>query len=112
MQIATAGRPLCAASRGRPRLLFYLALATFAIAVATPAVLRKPEELTGGSRGIQLFGLENLSGKGFERVDLFGRAVAFEDFVYYVTWMIAGALFVVAWLVGGGEARQGVSRRA
>ena len=77
----------------------YLALATFAIAIATPAVLAKPEHVTGGSRGIQLFGLPDLSGKGFEQVGILGRKVPFEDFLYYVTWLIAAVLFAAAWLI-------------
>ncbi|MBD0347574.1 MAG: branched-chain amino acid ABC transporter permease [Thermoleophilia bacterium] len=81
----------------------YLALATFAIAVATPAVLAKPAEITGGSRGIQLFGLPELSGKGFEQVGFLGHDVPFEDFVYYVTWLIAAALFAAAWLMLNGR---------
>ena len=40
----------------------YLALATFAIAVATPAIVRKFEEFTGGGGGINMFGLPGLTG--------------------------------------------------
>ena len=36
----------------------YLALATFAIAVAAPAVVKKFEEFTGGGAGINLFDLD------------------------------------------------------
>ena len=35
----------------------YLALATFALAVATPPVLKRFEGFTGGGAGINIFGL-------------------------------------------------------
>ena len=40
----------------------YLALATFAIAVATPAVIKRFEGFTGGGSGINLFGLAGADG--------------------------------------------------
>ena len=40
----------------------YLALATFAIAVATPAVLKRFEGFTGGGSGINIFGAATLTG--------------------------------------------------
>ena len=39
----------------------YLALATFAIAVATPAVIKKFEGFTGGGAGVNLFGTPELT---------------------------------------------------
>ncbi len=47
----------------------YLALATFAIAVATPAIVRKFEEFTGGGGGINMFGLPGLTGVDRSRHD-------------------------------------------
>jgi len=81
----------------------YLALATFGVAVALPAVVRKAEGLTGGSRGLQLFGLDSYTGKGFEPVEVLGRSLSFNDWLYYLSWTIAGVLFVLAWLVLRGE---------
>jgi branched-chain amino acid transport system permease protein len=79
----------------------YLALATFGLAVATPALLRwdKAEGLTGGNGGIQLFNEEGLIGRGFEDVEVFGQTLTFTRAVHYLTWAIAGVLLVVAWLV-------------
>ncbi len=76
----------------------YLALATFAVAVALPQVLRRFETLTGGGTGIQLFGLPQLSGLGVE-VNVFGRTLPFNDWLYYLCWSIALALLVAAWLL-------------
>ena len=39
----------------------YLALATFAIAVSTPAVIKRFEDFTGGGSGINLFGIPELT---------------------------------------------------
>jgi branched-chain amino acid transport system permease protein len=74
----------------------YLALATFAVAVALPQVLKKFEGLTGGSTGINLFGLPRLSGLGVE-VRILGRTLTYNDWLYYLSWTWALALLVVAW---------------
>jgi branched-chain amino acid transport system permease protein len=59
----------------------YLALATFALAVSVPAVIKKWESLTGGSTGL-LF------------------ATFHENRWYYnVTWATAGILVVLAWII-------------
>ena len=39
----------------------YLALATFAIAVSTPAVIKRFEDFTGGGSGLNLFGIPELT---------------------------------------------------
>jgi len=87
----------------------YLALATFAIAVAAPAVVKKFEEFTGGGGGIQLFGLEGLTGgprtdpttfESVEGVTVLGfRIETFNEWLYYLSWSIALVLFVVAWAI-------------
>jgi branched-chain amino acid transport system permease protein len=74
----------------------YLALATFAIGVALPSVLKKAEALTGGSSGINLFGLPRLTGLGVETTVL-GRTITFNDWLYYLSWTIAAVLLIVAW---------------
>jgi branched-chain amino acid transport system permease protein len=75
----------------------YLALATFGVAVATPIVIRKFDNVTGGSGGLSLFETENLTGAFTNVVHLPGRTVTFNDWLYYLTWSIALVLFVVAW---------------
>ena len=86
----------------------YLALATFAIAVATPAVIRKFEGFTGGGAGINLFESPRLTGVGgtdpitFEEVpggvELWRFTIpTFNEWLYYLSWGIALVMFVVAW---------------
>ena len=85
----------------------YLALATFAIAVATPAVIKKFEHFTGGGGGIQLFGLEGLTAtpktdpvtfESTEGVTMLGYEIAtFNDWLYFLSWTIAMVMFGVAW---------------
>jgi branched-chain amino acid transport system permease protein len=58
----------------------YLALATFAVAVAFPALVRKFEHFTGGNAGLVL-------------------TLHTNDWLYYLSWSIAGAGLLVAWLV-------------
>lgn len=76
----------------------YLALATFAIAVAFPSTIRRFEELTGGGQGIQLFGVPELTG-GSANVEILGRSLTPNDWLYYLSWSIALVAFAVAWLV-------------
>jgi branched-chain amino acid transport system permease protein len=76
----------------------YLALATFAVAVALPSVLRRADTLTGGSSGINLFGLPRITGLGVETTVL-GRELTYNDWLYYLCWTVAVVLFVVAWLL-------------
>jgi branched-chain amino acid transport system permease protein len=76
----------------------YLALATFAIAVAMPSTARRFEEWTGGGQGIQLTGRPELTG-GFENVDLLGWSLTPNRWLYYLSWSIALVTFVIAWLV-------------
>jgi len=76
----------------------YLALATFAIAVSTPAVLKKFESFTGGGSGKNLFGLEQLTG-GIAPVHVFGSKLNFNNWLYYLCWSVALVLYVVAWLL-------------
>jgi branched-chain amino acid transport system permease protein len=60
----------------------YLALATFALAVALPSLAKKFERLTGGSSGLFL-----------------PRIAPSGDWLYYVSWSIALAMFALAWLL-------------
>ena len=76
----------------------YLALATFAIAVAMPSTVKRFEEFTGGGSGIQLFGTPELTGS-ISKVKILGRSLTPNDWMYYLAWSIALALFAVAWLI-------------
>jgi len=64
----------------------YLALATFALAVATPSTLKHFKALTGGSQGVVLTPLGVPSA-------LHGMLTP-EQWLYYVTWTLAGVLFL------------------
>ena len=76
----------------------YLALATFAIAVATPAVLKKFEGFTGGGSGKNLFGLPQLTGN-VASVHVLGWKLNFNNWLYYLCWTVALVLYVAAWLL-------------
>jgi branched-chain amino acid transport system permease protein len=76
----------------------YLALATFAIAVATPSVIKKFEGFTGGGSGKNLFGIPELTG-GIGGVHVLGWTLNFNNWLYYLCWTIALVLYVVAWLL-------------
>jgi branched-chain amino acid transport system permease protein len=82
-----------------PRLSgLYLALATFAIAVAAPAVFQRFEDFTGGGSGINLFGLEGLTG-AVSGVEVLGRTLTFNDWLYYLSWSIALVGLAIGWLL-------------
>ncbi|HET8742180.1 MAG TPA: branched-chain amino acid ABC transporter permease [Gaiella sp.] len=87
----------------------YLALATFAIAVSMPAVIKRFEGFTGGGTGINLFGIPELTAS-LTPVSIFGRELAFNDWLYYLSWSIALVGYVVAWLLL--RARTGLAFRA
>ena len=76
----------------------YLALATFAIAVATPAVIKKFEGFTGGGSGINLFGLPELTAS-LTSVRAFGVELNFNNWLYYLAWTVALIGYVLAWLI-------------
>jgi branched-chain amino acid transport system permease protein len=100
----------------------YLALATFAVAVATPAIVRKYAGFTGGGGGINFFDAEGRTKSEittdpitFEQVEspieVLGIAIpSFNEWLYYLCWTIALVLFGVAWLLLRG--RLGRSLRA
>jgi branched-chain amino acid transport system permease protein len=73
----------------------YLALATFALAVAVPSLAKygRIEEFTGGGAGLLL--------------DLpttpFGLPLSPSDWLYYLCWGIAAVLFVLAWVLVRGR---------
>jgi branched-chain amino acid transport system permease protein len=83
----------------------YLALATFALAVAMPALLKKFSGLTGGSQGINLFdeALDRSTG-ALGSVHVLGLTLATNDFLYYLTWGLGLLLAALAWLLVRGRA--------
>jgi branched-chain amino acid transport system permease protein len=76
----------------------YLALATFAIAVATPAVIKKFEGFTGGGTGINLFGTPELTAS-LTPVKIAGFELGFNNWLYYLSWTLALVGYVLAWLI-------------
>jgi branched-chain amino acid transport system permease protein len=82
----------------------YLALATFAVAVAMPALLKKFSGLTGGSEGINLFDKALTRSTGaLGSVHVLGWKLATNDFLFYLTWGIGLVLAGVAWLIVRGR---------
>jgi branched-chain amino acid transport system permease protein len=82
----------------------YLALATFAFAVAMPSLLRKFSGLTGGGEGLRLLEQAPLQVTGLSgTVTLFGHTTTQNHFLYYLTWGIGLLGFVAAWLVVRGR---------
>ena len=77
-----------------------LALATFAVAVSLPQLLKKFDTLTGGGGGLSL----NLPNTPF------GLDVPVRNWLYYQAWVTAGILALVAWLLLRG--RDGRARGA
>lgn len=75
----------------------YLALATFAIAVAFPSVIKKFEGFTGGGSGINLFGSPELTAS-ITPVEILGIELNFNNWLYALCWTIALVAYVVAWL--------------
>ena len=87
----------------------YLALATFAIAVATPAVIKKFEGFTGGGSGVNLFGTPELTAS-LTPVQIAGFELNFNNWLYYLSWSVALVGYVIAWALLRG--RTGRSFRA
>ena len=76
----------------------YLALATFGVAVALPSILKKWSSLTGGSTGINLFGVPTQTGRGLGPT-IAGHRLTQNEWLYALSWSVALLLFVLAWLV-------------
>jgi branched-chain amino acid transport system permease protein len=71
----------------------YLALATFSLAVATPSFLKHYKSITGGFGGMSLAPVQAPAG-----VPLDGQ-----HWLYYVTWAVAGVLFLISALMVRGK---------
>jgi branched-chain amino acid transport system permease protein len=78
----------------------YLALATFAFAVAMPSLLKKFSGLTGGGEGLRLLEDAPLQVTGISgTVTIFGHSMTQNHFLYYLAWGIGLVGFLVAWLL-------------
>jgi branched-chain amino acid transport system permease protein len=75
----------------------YLALATFALAVVTPSLIKRPAELTGGVQGIVLLPPDppQFAKDAFAAVT--GSPMTSDQWTYYVTLAWALVLFWLAW---------------
>jgi branched-chain amino acid transport system permease protein len=76
----------------------YLALATFAIAVAMPSVIKRFEGFTGGGGGKNLFGTPELTAS-LTPVRIAGAELNFNNWLYYLAWSIAMVGYVIGWLI-------------
>jgi branched-chain amino acid transport system permease protein len=76
----------------------YLALATFALAVITPSLIKRPEQLTLGVQGILLLPPQppDWASSLFGTVTG-GPAMTSEQWLYYLCLVLAAILFWVAW---------------
>ena len=75
----------------------YLALATFALAVVTPSLIKRPVSLTGGVHGLFLSPPDppQFAKDAFTAVT--GSAMTSDQWIYYVTLACALVLFWLAW---------------
>jgi branched-chain amino acid transport system permease protein len=83
----------------------YLALATFAFAVAMPSLLKKFPGLTGGGEGLRMLEQAPLQITGLSgTVTIFGHTTTQNHFLYYLAWGIGLIGFAIAWLLVRGRA--------
>jgi branched-chain amino acid transport system permease protein len=75
----------------------YLALATFALAVVTPSLIKRPAALTGGVQGIVLTPVDPPQFAKDAFTALTGSAMTSDQWTYYVTFAFALVLFWLAW---------------
>jgi branched-chain amino acid transport system permease protein len=75
----------------------YLALATFALAVVTPSLIKRPHNLTGGVQGILIAQPDPPAFASGIFSTITGTAMTSEQWIYYVTLFCALVLFWLAW---------------
>ena len=75
----------------------YLALATFALAIVSPSVIKRPAELTGGVQGILINQPDppQLAQSVFSAVT--GTVMTSDQWIYYIVLFCALVLFWLAW---------------
>jgi len=82
----------------------YLALATFAFAVAMPSLLKKFSGLTGGSQGLSFLESSPFQVTGLKgTVTVLGHTTTANHFLYYLTWGIGLIGLAIAWLIVRGR---------
>jgi branched-chain amino acid transport system permease protein len=78
----------------------YLAMATFAFAVAMPSLLKKFSGLTGGGQGLRMLEDAPLQITGLSgTVMIFGHSMTQNHFLYYLAWGIGLVGFLNSWLL-------------
>lgn len=76
----------------------YLALATFALAVITPSLIKRPEQLTGGVQGIEILPAQPPDfANGLFTGVTGGPPMTSDQWLYYVCLAVALVLFWLAW---------------
>lgn len=75
----------------------YLALATFALAVVTPSIIKRPHELTGGVQGIILTQPDPPPGVRDVFSTITGTVMTGDQWIYYVAFICTVVLFWFAW---------------
>jgi branched-chain amino acid transport system permease protein len=75
----------------------YLALATFALAVVTPSLIKRPEDFTGGVHGIILAPIDPPQAAKDVFSTLTGSPMTGDQWTYYVTLAFGLVLFWLAW---------------
>jgi len=82
----------------------YLALATFALAVALPDLIKKFSHFTGGTDGENFLAQAPKQVTGLGGITIFGHSMTQNHFLYYLTWSIGIVGFFLAWLLVRGRA--------
>jgi len=82
----------------------YLALATFALAVAMPDLIKKFSHFTGGTNGENFLASAPKQVTGLGGITIFGHSMTQNHFLYYLTWSIGIVGFALAWLLVRGRA--------
>lgn len=77
----------------------YLALATFALAVVTPSLIKRPAELTGGVQGILIIQPDPPDFANSVWNAITGTAMTGDQWIYYIALFCTLILFWVAWNV-------------
>ncbi|HXN90940.1 MAG TPA: branched-chain amino acid ABC transporter permease [Candidatus Sulfotelmatobacter sp.] len=75
----------------------YLALATFALAVVAPSLIKRPKDLTGGVQGLLLVQPDPPQPAKDVFAAITGTAMTTDQWIYYITLFCALILFWLAW---------------
>ncbi|HET7421071.1 MAG TPA: branched-chain amino acid ABC transporter permease, partial [Candidatus Dormibacteraeota bacterium] len=75
----------------------YLALATFALAVVTPSLIKRPKDLTGGVQGILVAQPDPPGVASNIYATVTGTAMTSEQWIYYIALFCTLILFWLAW---------------